>query len=140
MTSLILDTVTRASFHTIWVFSLYLLFAGHNAPGGGFVGGLVGGAALVLRYAGRGPAAVLTAVRVPPEALLGVGLLLAGATGAWSWLAGAQFLESAHLEFDLPVLGHLAASTALSFDIGVYLVVVGLVLTLLVTLGSEEQS
>jgi multicomponent Na+:H+ antiporter subunit A len=137
--SLILDTVTRAVFHTIWVLSLYLLFAGHNAPGGGFVGGLVGGAALVLRYAGAGSDGVRQAVRLRPEALLGGGLLLAGATGLAPWLAGREFLSSASLDIAVPIVGEVHATSALPFDIGVYLVVVGLVLGALVTLGAEEE-
>lgn len=137
--SLILDTVTRAVFHTIWVLSLYLLFAGHNAPGGGFVGGLVGGAALVLLYAGAGSDGVRQAVRLRPEALLGGGLLLAGATGLAPWLVGRDFLSSARLDVTVPVVGEVHATSALPFDVGVYLVVVGLVLGALVTLGAEEE-
>lgn len=136
--SLILDTVTRVAFHTVWVLSLYLLFAGHNAPGGGFVGGLTGGAAFVLVYIGRGADGVREVIAVPPEALLGSGLLLAAVTGGASWLFGSPFLSSAKLELDVPVLGHVGASSASVFDIGVYLVVVGLVFGALCTLGAEE--
>ena len=137
--SLILDTVTRAAFQTVWVFSLYLLFAGHNAPGGGFVGGLVGGAALVLRYAGQGTIGVRDVARVPAQALLGAGLILAGGTGVAAWAFGSPFLTSGKLELHLPVLGSLKVTSALPFDIGVYLVVVGLVLTVLVSLGEESE-
>ncbi|MGH3665673.1 MAG: MnhB domain-containing protein [Egibacteraceae bacterium] len=135
--SVILDTVTRAVFQTVWVFSLYLLFAGHNAPGGGFVGGLVGGAALVLRYAGTGSEGVSSVLPLRPETLLGGGLLLAGGTGAASWLLGAPFLTGGKVELDVPVLGLVKATSALAFDMGVYLVVVGLVLMVLCTLGGE---
>ncbi|CAN5879021.1 hypothetical protein BH20ACT7_BH20ACT7_03410 [soil metagenome] len=138
--SVILDTVTRATFQAIWVFSLYLLFAGHNAPGGGFVGGLVGGAALVLRYACHGSDGATAAVRVRPEGFLGAGLLLAGGTGAASWLAGAAFLTSAKVEVTVPVLGTVKTTSALPFDIGVYLVVVGLVLAILSSLGGQEST
>lgn len=136
--SLILDVVGRASFHTILVFSLYLLFAGHNAPGGGFVGGLVGGAAFVLRYANRGAGGVRQASPLPWERVLGSGLLLSGVTGVAGWFVGGDFLESAALEVTLPLLGTVKATTALPFDAGVYLVVVGLELAALRTLGAEE--
>jgi multicomponent Na+:H+ antiporter subunit A len=126
--SVILDTVTRATFQAIWVFSLYLLFAGHNAPGGGFVGGLVGGAALVLRYACHGSDGATAAVRVRPEGFLGAGLLL------------AAFLTSAKVEVTVPVLGTVKTTSALPFDIGVYLVVVGLVLAILSSLGGQEST
>ncbi|MPZ87891.1 MAG: hypothetical protein GEU81_07415 [Nitriliruptorales bacterium] len=136
--SLILDTVARVAFHTIGIFSLYLLFAGHNNPGGGFVGGLVAGAALVLIYACRGSAGVRAVVAIRPEPLLGAGLLLAGLTGALSWVRGEPFLDSAVFEAHLLLLGEVKVTSVLGFDAGVYLVVVGLVLGVLDSLGSEE--
>jgi multicomponent Na+:H+ antiporter subunit A len=138
MPTLILDTVTRGTFPIALVFSLYLLFAGHNAPGGGFVGGLVAGAALVLRYAGRGTAGGLQSAVLRPEVLLGAGMLLAGGTGAAAWLLGRPFLTSGKIELDVPLLGHVKATSALPFDAGVYLVVVGLIAAVLLSLGSED--
>lgn len=138
--SLILDVVGRATFHTILVFALYLLFAGHNAPGGGFVGGLVAGAAFVLRYARGGTAGVEQAVRVPWEWVLAAGILLAGLTGAAGWLVGGDYLESGYVASALPVLGDVAVTTALAFDTGVFLVVVGLVLAIVDTLGGEDAT
>lgn len=136
--SLILETVTRAAFPTIWVASAYLLFAGHNAPGGGFIGGLVAGAALVLRYADGGAESVRRTVRARPETLLGAGLLLACGTGMAAWAFGSAFLTSGKVEVDVPLLGTVRTTSALPFDIGVYLVVIGLVLTTLLTLGGQE--
>jgi multicomponent Na+:H+ antiporter subunit A len=138
--SLILDVCVRMVFHTALVFSVFLFFAGHNAPGGGFIGGLVAGAALVLRYVAGGAAEVRRTVPVAPHLLLGGGLALAVVTGAASLVAGGQFLESGVLTLDLPVLGTLKTTSALPFDAGVYLVVVGLVLALLRTLGAEADA
>ena len=137
--SVVLETAVRLVFHTILVFSLYLLFAGHNQPGGGFVGGLVAGVAFVLRYIAGGRAALRTAVPIDPGVPVGGGLVLAAATGTAAWLFGGQFLESGIVEVDLPVLGLLKVTSALPFDTGVYLVVVGLVLGLLRTLGAEAE-
>jgi multicomponent Na+:H+ antiporter subunit A len=137
--SLILDTVTRAAFHTIWVASVYLLFAGHNAPGGGFIGGLAGGAALVLRYAAAGARGLRATVGFRPETLLGAGLLLAGGTGVAGWVFGSAFLASAKVETELPLLGTVKTTSALLFDVGVYLVVIGLVLLTLRTLGEVRR-
>ena len=137
--SLILETSVEALFHTALLFSLFLLFAGHNAPGGGFVGGLVGGAAFVLRYLDAGPAAVAQVTRVSPQALLGSGLALAAITGTVPWLTGGQFLQSAKLSFDLPILGTVKTTSSLPFDMGVYLVVIGLVLAVLDSLGREAD-
>jgi len=135
--SVVLEVATRFLFHTIVVLSLFLLFAGHNAPGGGFSGGLVAGLALVLRYLAGGRYELGEAAPIPPGLLLGTGLLFAGGAGVTALLLGGQVLQSAYLEADLPVLGHASLPTALFFDIGVYLVVVGLVLDILRSLGAE---
>ena len=137
--SVVLETVVRLAFHTVLVFGLYLLFAGHNQPGGGFVGGLVAGAAFVLRYVAGGRAALTAAVPVEPGVPLGLGLLLSAGTGAAALVLGGQYLESDYVELDLPVLGVAKLTSALAFDTGVVLVVVGLVLGLLRTLGAEAE-
>jgi multicomponent Na+:H+ antiporter subunit A len=137
--SVILETAVRLTFHTVLVFGLYLLFAGHNQPGGGFVGGLVTGLAFVLRYVAAGRAELRTAVPIDPGIPLGLGVLIATLTGMGSWLFGAGFLTSSYGTVVLPVLGEVKASTVLLFDIGVFAVVVGLVLTLLRTLGAEAE-
>ena len=137
--SVVLETAVRLVFHTVLVFSVYLLFAGHNQPGGGFVGGLVAGAAFVLRYISGGRAALRAAVPVDPSVPLGLGLVVATLTAVGSLAVGGQLLQSGKLELDLPVLGLLKVTSALPFDTGVYLVVVGLVLGVLRTLGAEAD-
>jgi multicomponent Na+:H+ antiporter subunit A len=135
--SVVLEVITRILFHTIVVFSVYLLFSGHNEPGGGFAGGLVAGLALVLRYLAGGRYELGEAAPVDPGLLLGAGLLFAGGTGVVGLLLGADVLQTAILETTFPVLGHVKLVTSLFFDIGVYLVVVGLVLDILRSLGAE---
>lgn len=137
--SLILETATRAVFHTILLFSLYLLFAGHDAPGGGFIGGLVAGGAFVLYYVAYDVSSFEAVVRLRPELLLGPGLLLAGATGAGGLLLTSQLLEAGYLFHDhVGPLGEVGVHSTLLFDVGVYLVVVGLVRMVLRTLGGED--
>ena len=140
--SLILTTVTRAAFPTVLVFSMYLLFAGHNAPGGGFVGGLVAGAGLVLRYAARGLPGLKTVLPewMRFELLLGMGLLVAAATSLVPLALGENLLTIHHFAFDVPLVGHMKFASALFFDIGVYLIVVGLVLGALEMLGRDPGS
>lgn len=133
--SVIFDTLLDMVFRTALVFSAFLLFAGHNAPGGGFVGGLVAATALVLRYVAGGAPEVDRIVAVHELTLLGAGLLVAALTGMAGWLMGEAFFYAGHVEADLPVLGHLKASSALAFDIGVYLIVIGLGLALVRSLG-----
>jgi multicomponent Na+:H+ antiporter subunit A len=135
--SVVLEVVTRVLFHTIVVFSVYLLFSGHNEPGGGFAGGLVAGLALVLRYLAGGRYELGEAAPVDPGLLLGAGLLFAGGTGVVGLALGAEVLQTAILQTTLPVLGHVKLVTSLFFDVGVYLIVVGLVLDVLRSLGAE---
>ncbi|RBY84603.1 Na+/H+ antiporter subunit A [Blastococcus sp. TF02A-30] len=135
--SVVLEVITRILFHTIVVFSIYLLFSGHNEPGGGFAGGLVAGLALVLRYLAGGRYELGEAAPVDPGLLLGAGLLFAGGTGAVGLALGADALQTAILETTLPVLGDVKLVTSLFFDMGVYLIVVGLVLDVLRSLGAE---
>lgn len=133
----VLEVAGRLLFHTIAVFSVFLLIAGHNSPGGGFAGGLVLGLALVVRYLAGGEKDLLTAIRIPPPVVLGTGLVLAALAGAGAWVFGGEFLQAAVLQGDLPVFGHVKIVTVVFFDIGVYLVVVGLVLAVLRGLGAE---
>ena len=135
--SVVLEVITRVLFHTILVFSLYLLFSGHNEPGGGFAGGLVAGLALVLRYLAGGRYELGEAAPVDAGLLLGAGLLFAGGTGVAGLMLGAEVLQTAILETTLPVLGDVKLVTSLFFDMGVYLIVVGLVLDVLRSLGAE---
>jgi multisubunit Na+/H+ antiporter MnhB subunit len=136
--SLVLDTVLDGVFRAAIVFALFLFFAGHNAPGGGFVGGLVAGAALALRYVAGGVREVRHVAPWPPEVILGIGLFVAVATGVAGWVVGSEFFASRIFEVNLPLLGVVKASTALVFDAAVFLVVVGMALTFLTGLGEED--
>ena len=135
--SIIFEVVTRLLFHTVIIFSVYLLLAGHNLPGGGFAGGLMAGLALTIRYLAGGRFELAEASPVSAGTLLGCGLGLAALSAAGPLLLGGQVLQSAILEFTLPVFGDVKFVTSTIFDIGVYLVVVGLVLDVLRSLGSE---
>lgn len=136
--SFVLDVLVDLVVRTALVFSVFLLFSGHNAPGGGFIAGLVAGIALVLRFIAGGRDAVQDALRLPPRALLGGGLAIALLTGLAGWLWGDAFLESAKLEVELPVLGVVKATSALPFDIGVFVVVLGVASAMLSALGRED--
>lgn len=135
--SALLDIVVRLLFHGLVVLSLYLLFAGHNAVGGGFAGGLVAGIALAARYLAGGPAELGAAAPVRAGRLLGLGVATAATTAIVPLFFGKQALYSEFFEATVPVLGHVEFVTATFFDIGVYLVVVGLVLDVLRSLGAE---
>lgn len=135
--SIIFEVVTRLLFHSMIVFSLYLLFAGHNLPGGGFAGGLVAGLALTIRYLAGGRFELREATPISAGKLLGAGLATAAASGVVPLLLGAEVFQTAILQFWLPVFGDIKFVTSTLFDIGVYTVVVGLVLDVLRSLGAE---
>jgi multicomponent Na+:H+ antiporter subunit A len=135
--SLVLEVATRIIFPVIMVLSAYFFFTGHNTPGGGFAGGLTAGLALVLRYLAGGRYELGEALPLDAGKILGTGLSLSAGTALMSLLVGAPALSSALIEFDLPVLGHIKFVTALFFDLGVYLIVVGLVLDVLRSLGAR---
>ncbi|RZL70265.1 MAG: DUF4040 domain-containing protein, partial [Rhodococcus sp. (in: high G+C Gram-positive bacteria)] len=135
--SLILEVTTRLIFPTIMVLSIYFFFSGHNAPGGGFAGGLTAGLALVLRYLAGGRYELGEAVPIDAGKILGLGLIFAAGTAVASMFLGAPALSSATLEVTLPILGDIKLVTALFFDLGVYLIVVGLVLDVLRSLGAR---
>ncbi|MDV6268251.1 Na+/H+ antiporter subunit A [Rhodococcus sp. ACPA4] len=135
--SLVLEVTTRLVFPTIMVLSIYFFFSGHNAPGGGFAGGLTAGLALVLRYLAGGRYELGEAVPIDAGKILGLGLALSAGTAIISLFLGAPALSSAVFEFTLPLIGHVKLVTALFFDLGVYLIVVGLVLDVLRSLGAR---
>ena len=124
-------------FPLIMVLSAYFFFAGHNTPGGGFAGGLTAGLALVLRYLAGGRYEFGETLPFDAGKILGAGLGLSAGTAVASLLLGAPVLSSALIEVDLPVLGTVKFVTALFFDLGVYLIVVGLVLDVLRSLGAR---
>ena len=135
--SLVLEVTTRVIFPLIMVLSAYFFFTGHNTPGGGFAGGLTAGLALVLRYLAGGRYELGETLPLDAGKILGVGLGLAAGTAAGSLLLGAPALSSAAIQVTVPVLGHVKFVTSLLFDLGVYLIVVGLVLDVLRSLGAR---
>ena len=135
MTSLILVAASRVLMPLLLLFSLFLLVRGHNAPGGGFVGGLVASCAFALYGVANGAKAARLALRVDPRTLVGVGLALALGSGLAPLFVGAPFLTGLWLAEPLPVIGK--AGTPILFDTGVYMVVLGVVLLFVFTLGEE---
>lgn len=135
--SILLEVIVRILFHTIIVVSIFLLFSGHNLPGGGFAGGLVAGMAMVMRYIAGGRWELGAAAPTDAGRLLGAGLILAVGTAVLPLFFGQAPLTSTFWEWELPGLGHMEFVTSTIFDIGVYLVVIGLVLDVLRSLGAE---
>jgi len=137
---LILDTSVKILYPAILVLAVYFLFAGHNRPGGGFVSGLMVGAALSLRYVSGGPDAVRETFRVSDHTILGIGLSISAATALIPILLGGSVLEHGELELDLPIFHHVKLTSTFAFDLGVDLVVVGLILMAFAAFGDRRPS
>lgn len=124
---------------TLVVFSVYVLVVGHDAPGGGFAGGLLAAAALLLVYLAYGDRGVRRVLRLDPEAVAGFGLVVAVGAGLAGIVLGDAFLEGLTLTTTVPLIGVVKLTSVLVFDVGVYLVVVGLVGAGIVRLGGEVR-
>ncbi|APG82514.1 Na(+)/H(+) antiporter subunit A [Corynebacterium pseudotuberculosis] len=135
--SLMVDVSTRLLFPVMMVLSTYFFFAGHNAPGGGFAGGLVAALALALRYLAGGREELEQTFPVDPSRVLGIGALLTAAAVIWPVFIGDPPLTSYTWDLHIPGIGDIHVVSALLFDAGVYLIVIGLVLHILTSLGGQ---
>lgn len=137
MNSLILRTTSRFLLILFCQFSVFLLLRGHNDPGGGFVGGLVLAGALTLYVIAYGVSAARRFIRISPRFFIGAGLLLAALSGIVPLLQGEPFMTGRWAHLNLPGVLELDIGTPLIFDVGVYLVVLGATLTVILTLAEE---
>jgi multicomponent Na+:H+ antiporter subunit B len=136
MISIILRTATSFLITLLLLFSIFLLLRGHNEPGGGFVGGLVAASAYTLYALAYDVRSTITALRVQPRTFIVIGLSMAVLSGLLPLLFGKPFLTA--LWVALPVWGgKLDLGTPLLFDTGVYVAVMGVTLTIILTLAEE---
>jgi multicomponent Na+:H+ antiporter subunit A len=135
--SIMLEVVVRMVFHTLMVVAVYLLVAGHNAPGGGFAAGLLAGLALAVRYFAGGRYELYEAMPISAGTMLGWGLATISLCAIVPLFFGGHVLQAAIVQFTLPVLGGVKLTTSTIFDIGVFLIVVGLVSDVLRSFGSR---
>ena len=137
MTSIILVVATRLIFPLMLMFSLFLLLRGHDAPGGGFVGGLVAASAFALYAFATSVTRARDALGRSTFRLIGIGLLFAFASGLPGLFAGSPFLRALWTSAELPVIGKL--SSVLLFDTGVLLLVVGVTLTIVFAMAEADE-
>ncbi|MGP3991440.1 Na+/H+ antiporter subunit A [Streptomyces sp. 3N207] len=135
--SVMFEVMARLVFHPIVVLSLYLLFSAENQPGGGFTAGLVAGLALAVRYLAGGRLELAAAAPVDAGFLLGLGLLIITGTGLGGLWLGGSVLAAGKVTGDFWLVGPFHAASPVLFDTGVYLLVLGVVLDVLRSLGSE---
>ncbi len=118
--------------------SVFFLLRGHNEPGGGFVGGLIMATAIILQYLVGGTAWAESRTRIRPQYWIGAGLLCAAGAGISAWVATRPFLSALAWHETLPVIGELHLSTVLLFDLGVYFLVIGSTVLILVALAHQS--
>ncbi len=137
MTSLILCTATRFLLPLLLLFSFFLLMRGHNEPGGGFTGGLVAAAAFVLYRFAFGVQDVTRVLPFDPRIMMGAGLLVALSSGAIALFADYPLMTGLWSELYVPGVGKLDLGTPLLFDVGVYMAVMGVTLSIILPLAEE---
>jgi multicomponent K+:H+ antiporter subunit A len=132
------SVLMRAMFAAITVLAMYLLIRGHNLPGGGFVAGLTFAVGLILQYMAGGTRWIEARFDIRPVRLIGIGLLLAAATGAGAWFFAHPFLTSHVVHFNVPILSDVHLPSAFFFDLGVFSLVVGATALILIALAHQS--
>ena len=132
---MMLVVATRVALPFSIMVGVYIFLRGHNDPGGGFIAGLVVAIALVMQYVASGFGWAQARQKVDYHALIGAGVVIAGLTGVGAWLAGRPFLTSDFGYFRIPPLEKFELATAMAFDLGVFLTVVGVVMLALASLS-----
>ncbi|GGJ84861.1 Na(+)/H(+) antiporter subunit B [Lentibacillus kapialis] len=135
---LIFRTTTSLIAFILLGFSIYLLLAGHNSPGGGFIGGLVTSSAIILMYMAYGAGVLRKILPINYRMLVPAGLLLAAGTGIGSFLFQQPFLSHTYGYAEFPIFGELELATAMIFDFGVYLTVLGVTVTIILTIAEDR--
>ncbi len=140
MGSLILRKATRYLFPVIMMFSIYLLLRGHNEPGGGFVGGLAAASAFILNQLAFDVPSTKRLMNVDSLTLIGTGLLIALGSSVFTMLDGQPYFSSHWATLRITSDWQLLIGTPLIFDIGVYLVVLGVTLAILLSISNFRKS
>ncbi len=135
----IMQTLTRLLFPLMLMVAVYIFLRGHNLPGGGFIAGLIASVALISQYLANGIDWTNDRLRTDMHRIMWLGLLIATGTGVVSMLLGYPFLTSAFTYLNWPVVGKFEVASAIAFDLGVFLVVVGATVMILVELGQAES-
>ncbi|MDX9838003.1 MAG: monovalent cation/H+ antiporter subunit A [Azoarcus sp.] len=132
---MMLAVATRAMLPLALMVGVYIFLRGHNVPGGGFIAGLVVAVALIVQYMASGFGWAAQRMKMDYHGLVGTGVLVAAATGLGALVVGYPFLTSTVWHFDLPLIGELHIASAMFFDTGVFLVVVGATMLALANLS-----
>ncbi len=136
----IMQTLTRLLFPLMLMVAVFIFIRGHNLPGGGFIAGLIAAVALIVQYLANGISWTAARLKIDMHWVIGLGLLLATATGLVSMGLGYPFLTTTFTYLTWPVVGKFEVASAIIFDLGVFLVVVGATVMSLVQLGKLSDA
>jgi multicomponent Na+:H+ antiporter subunit B len=139
MSSAILKIASNYLKWIMIVFSVFILFRGHNAPGGGFIGGIIAGSGILFDALANGVDKVHKRLLIKPFKLIGIGLLLCFTAALAGYIFAKAILAGLWTQINLPVIGIIKAGTPLLFDIGIYLVVTGSFLLIIFTIMEELE-
>ncbi|SEO81763.1 Na+/H+ antiporter subunit B [Aquisalimonas asiatica] len=139
MDSLILRTATRFLLPLLLIFSLFVLLRGHDEPGGGFIAGLVAAVAFSLYLFAFDASGTRRLMWMDPRPMLGWGLFIATLSGLPALFQGKAFFTALWWPVHVPGIGSVTLSTPLVFDIGVYMVVIGSVMAIVLALAEAEE-
>ncbi len=131
----ILAMISQSLLPLALLVSFYIFLRGHNMPGGGFIAGLITSVAIIQQYIAHGVEWVKPRIKVDYQTLIALGVLIAALTGVGSWFFDRPFMTTWFDYFDIPMIGEIELASALIFDLGVYLTVVGATLLILANLG-----
>ena len=139
MQSHILKIAARHLLLPFLFISIFILYRGHNQPGGGFIGGLVAASAFILYNVAYGVDSAKEKLRIRPQTSIAGGLLVALGSAFLSLFLSKPFMTGLWADISLPAVGHIHLGTPQLFDLGVYLVVVGVVLKIVFALSEESE-
>jgi multicomponent K+:H+ antiporter subunit A len=131
----IVQTITRLLVPLMLMVAVFIFLRGHNLPGGGFIAGLIAAVALISQYLANGIHWTNERLKMDMHNVIATGLLIAVVTGLVSISLGYPFLTSAFTYLNWPIVGQFEIASAIAFDLGVFLVVVGITVMILVELG-----
>lgn len=132
---MLLHSITKISTFIILTFSIYLFFAGHHNPGGGFIGGLVTASVIVLLFLAYDVETVKIYIPIDFKMMTALGVILAVLTGMGSFIFDAPFLSQTFGYFDIPFFGNVELATAVLFDVGVAMAVIGTAVTIILSIS-----
>lgn len=132
--NIILEKIASLFMKAMLIFSIYLLLRGHNNPGGGFIGGIIASSGFIFYAIIFGTDSLQKIIRLKPQIFIGIGLSLVLIAAILPTFFSAEILTGLWIQANIPGLGTLHAGTPLIFDIGVYGVVVGVILTIVISI------